>query len=326
MARRLVILEQTLPKEERRRLQRWLSTKTRSDTLPLSEFMSAIHRQESENSTLQDAQPSPSAPQVKAELRECSVCAEDLEDTQFPSETCTNTCEHAITICIDCHTRSLNQQIADQSWDRIACPECSSLLSFTDVQKFASTDDFELYDKKALMSLIRQDPNFTHCLGGKCESGQLHDGGNDQPIMTCNSCGAKTCFKHKLPWHTGLTCTEFDEQQRQRLEQEVASVQFMQANNLKQCPNPKSGLRLDKIDGCDHITSGQRSAQADLQLLPSESAEGGITRRAASSESAEGAIDRRSPSSESAESAIDPTSASSGSAEGAIDRTSANSS
>jgi hypothetical protein len=104
------------------------------------------------------------------------------------------------------------------------------------------------------MSLIRQDPNFTHCLGGKCDSGQLHDGGNDQPIMTCNSCGAKTCFTHKLPWHTGLTCTEFDEQQRQRLEQEVASVQFMQENNLKQCPNPKCGSRLDKIDGCDHIT------------------------------------------------------------------------
>jgi hypothetical protein len=104
------------------------------------------------------------------------------------------------------------------------------------------------------MSIIRQDPNFTHCLGAGCGSGQIHDGGNDQPIMTCNSCGTKTCFTHQLPWHTDLTCTEYDDQQRQRLQQEAASVKFMKANNFKKCPNRKCGLRLDKIDGCDHMT------------------------------------------------------------------------
>jgi hypothetical protein len=106
--------------------------------------MLAIQRRESENSTSEDAQPGRTALQIKAELRECSVCAEDLEDSQFPTETCTNTCEHAITICTGCHTRSLNEQIANQPWDRIACPECPSLLSFVDVQKLASTEDFEL--------------------------------------------------------------------------------------------------------------------------------------------------------------------------------------
>ncbi|PQE04907.1 RING finger protein [Rutstroemia sp. NJR-2017a BBW] len=254
LLRHLDYLQISLPADERHRLQEWLSISEYRGSDSLNNFISAPHGQPSTNGDLQGSQRSAFITQVKAELRECSVCAEDLENAQFPIEPCTDTCEHAITICTGCHTRSLNEQIANQPWDRIACPECPSLLSFANVKKFASIEDFQLYDKKALMSLMRQDPNFTHCLGAGCDGGQIHDGGNDQPIMTCNSCGVKTCFTHKLPWHTGLTCTEYDEQQRQRLEQEAASVQFMQANNFKQCPNPKCGLRLDKISGCNHMT------------------------------------------------------------------------
>ncbi|PQE32898.1 RING finger protein [Rutstroemia sp. NJR-2017a WRK4] len=250
----LYIFQDRIPEVERLRLEEWLSIKENRDSGSIENFILVSREGQYMSPTLRDTQPSPSAPQAKVVLRECSVCAEDLENAQFPTEPCTDTCEHAITVCTGCRTRSLNEQIANRSWDRIACPECPSLLSFTDVKKFASIEDFQSYDKKALMSLMREDPNFTHCLGAGCDGGQIHDGGNDQPIMTCNSCGVKTCFAHKLPWHTGLTCTEYDEQQRQRLEQEAASAQFMQANNLKQCPNPKCGLRLDKIGGCDHMT------------------------------------------------------------------------
>lgn len=47
------------------------------------------------------------------------------------------------------------------------------------------------------------------CSAG-CGSGQIHDGGVEQPIVKCSSCGGRTCFQHKGPWHAGLTCDDWD--------------------------------------------------------------------------------------------------------------------
>ena len=95
-------------------------------------------------------------------------------------------------------------------------------------------------------------PNFTMCLGPNCGSGQIHEGGNDQPIMTCTTCKFKTCFTHKMPWHEGLTCGQYDAEQAERVRQEAASAKVL-AKTTKACPNPKCGLHLDKYAGCDHV-------------------------------------------------------------------------
>ena len=95
-------------------------------------------------------------------------------------------------------------------------------------------------------------PNFTMCLGPNCGSGQIHGGGNDQPIMTCTTCRFKTCFTHKMPWHKGLTCNQYDAKQAKRVRQEAASAEVL-SKTTKVCPNPKCGLHLDKYAGCDHV-------------------------------------------------------------------------
>ena len=28
--------------------------------------------------------------------------------------------------------------------------------------------------------------------------------------MKCGACDGRTCFQHKVPWHAGLTCSEWD--------------------------------------------------------------------------------------------------------------------
>lgn len=51
--------------------------------------------------------------------------------------------------------------------------------------------------------------NFIWCTAG-CGSGQIHDSDARHPIVTCLHCGQRSCFKHNVPWHEGLTCKEFD--------------------------------------------------------------------------------------------------------------------
>lgn len=43
-----------------------------------------------------------------------------------------------------------------------------------------------------------------------CGNGQIHDGGTDQPIVKCTSCGGQTCFQHRSTWHTGMSCEDWD--------------------------------------------------------------------------------------------------------------------
>jgi hypothetical protein len=109
------------------------------------------------------------------------------------------------------------------------------------------------YDQKSLLAAFRDIPNFTMCLGPGCDSGQIHETGDDQPIMTCTKCHFKTCFSHKMPWHSGQTCAEYDAERKERMEQEAASEKLI-AETAKQCPNPQCGHGITKDGGCDHMT------------------------------------------------------------------------
>ncbi|TGO81077.1 hypothetical protein BPOR_1371g00010 [Botrytis porri] len=115
--------------------------------------------------------------------------------------------------------------------DSIRCPECAVLLSFDNVKLFASETDFIRYDKSSLSSCIRSDPKSTNCLGPGCNDGQIHEGGDDQPIMTCG--------------------TWYDDQSRNRLRQEDASQDLIN-KATKRCPSCQ--VRIEKNLGCDHMT------------------------------------------------------------------------
>lgn len=74
----------------------------------------------------------------------------------------------------------------------------------------------------------------------------------EQPMMVCNFCKFKTCAKHKLPWHEGFSCTEFDlsEGQLERIEAEEATAKLL-AENTGVCPKCKQGVT--KTAGCNHM-------------------------------------------------------------------------
>lgn len=62
----------------------------------------------------------------------------------------------------------------------------------------------------ACAAAISKDEHFIWCLASGCGSGQFHISGNDQPIVTCNECGNRICFRHNVTWHQGWTCDEYE--------------------------------------------------------------------------------------------------------------------
>ncbi|CAF1136603.1 unnamed protein product [Didymodactylos carnosus] len=139
--------------------------------------------------------------------------------------------------------------------DIINCPEkqCNGILEYQAIKDLLTKNNqielFERYDYYCLHVSLYQQPEFTWC-AHSCGSGQLNNDGEKYPIMTCIKCEKKTCFHHRLEWHTGYTCKEYD---KLIGEDEKANQKWIVANS-KKCPNSNCRYHIQKNDGCDHIT------------------------------------------------------------------------
>lgn len=67
---------------------------------------------------------------------------------------------------------------------------------------------------------VRDMPNFTRCPNPDCNSGQVHEGGESHPFVTCAACNTQFCFRHGVPTqpqqqlsssqHENMSCDEYD--------------------------------------------------------------------------------------------------------------------
>jgi IBR domain, a half RING-finger domain len=67
----------------------------------------------------------------------------------------------------------------------------------------------------ALVSALSADKDYYWCMSTSCKSGQIHEDADAGPIMSCNNCGFKTCVVHQVAFHSGETCSQYDERMNQ---------------------------------------------------------------------------------------------------------------
>lgn len=66
---------------------------------------------------------------------------------------------------------------------------------------------------------VKDIPNFIRCPNPNCDSGQVHEGGDSQPLVVCADCNTEFCFRHRIPLqprtppsqHDNMTCDEYDQ-------------------------------------------------------------------------------------------------------------------
>lgn len=90
------------------------------------------------------------------------------------------------------------------------------------------------------------------CLNPHCNSGQVHTD-PDNPKMICKECSFTICALHKVPFHEGLTCAEFDQSETaiQKLEEAEATAKLLASDESKICPS--CGECITRTEGCDHL-------------------------------------------------------------------------
>jgi hypothetical protein len=89
------------------------------------------------------------------------------------------------------------------------------------------------------------------CLEPKCGSGQFHNAPRNCFEFSCHKCKGKHCTRHRVKWHEGMTCHEYDKQNKAKVKQDKASEATVKEIS-KQCP--ECNRPVHKFTGCNHIT------------------------------------------------------------------------
>lgn len=212
--------------------------------------------------------------------RECAVCATVKPYSQFLgnySETCHHLERSVCDSCVYDNTKFLveNTSIYD---DQVQCPEpnCNATFDFHAIRDILLASGkshlvFEKYDKKLISRYLEEMTEFVWC-AHECASGQLHDlEQSSNPEVICIKCQLRTCFRHRTVWHTGMTCAEYDLQQKQ-LPDDGTCAWLDQ--NTKRCPQCR--WYIEKNSGCDEMKCRRCQhkfcwqCQADYKLISSE--------------------------------------------------------
>lgn len=198
----------------------------------------------------------------------CSVCCQTTRDVTIPqgdTDRVTSSCTTIRTVCTSCVTRHIKDSMfVTGRVDEISCIDgaCEQLLTYEDVRRHLPDALFMKYDLLLLRRFLEASDQFRWCSNSKCESGQIHEDQDRAPIMTCHVCHEKTCFIHQCPWHTGVTCYQFDG--NSEVNEEASVAKELRKQDIKQCP--KCGHGIFKTDGCDHIICDTRASGCGAQF------------------------------------------------------------
>lgn len=187
---------------------------------------------------------------------ECIVCRSEFHKDYLSSVLPTAACNHLPEVCIVCLRQIILTAVeAGSSTGSIRCPssDCKQNLEYQDVQKWATAEVFDRFDMLLLRKALCQYEHYVFCPAPNCGAGQEHVGGESNNIVTCYSCGTKQCFTHQTKWHEGFTCAQWDEHMQISLEQQAMTEEWIQ-KETKPCSGPGCGKRIQKVDGCDHMT------------------------------------------------------------------------
>ena len=195
------------------------------------------------------------APKIEEGLeRECAICAEWKPiQRDFPSF---KPCVHLPETCIACITQqTITKLETSGTWASCTCAQCG--LTLPQAQLTATLSAKDLTRAKALVfqHTQRSHPAWRWCVAADCDGGQLHlprtRSQKRSLIVVCNKCGVQSCFYHRVPWHTGYTCEEFDDSHPAAQTLRTSEERIKRIS--KACPGVGCGRRVQKDGGCDHM-------------------------------------------------------------------------
>lgn len=198
---------------------------------------------------MQEEEDTRRAAEAQPQTRECVVCCESLDPLTFPARPPSSECTHRPEVCPPCLQRWVATKVAANDRGRIYCPQCVILLNHDDVRRACDHTTFAEYDKHAVLNVVSRMVNFNWCLRAGCDGGQEQDG-KTLGYMKCHSCDYAQCLHHRMRWHTGETCKQYDERTNNRHNEKTEEMinNSLLTAYLQKCP--RCQVVCEKNGGC----------------------------------------------------------------------------
>jgi hypothetical protein len=145
--------------------------------------------------------------------------------------------------------QTISARIKDKPGAVVTCPTagCRAKLEFADVARVVPEAVSRTYNQQLCHLEMEKWDDFFWCSKPNCGWGQLvdqTDGAAD--FFRCRSCATLTCLRHRLEFHAGLTCAQYD------LARTDDGTRDEIARSTKACPKCKKlwGFPVN----CSHVT------------------------------------------------------------------------
>jgi len=148
--------------------------------------------------------------------------------------------------CQPCFDIAVAQSLRQNGSKGIRCTECTALISPDDVARACSPEVLAKVRAAQHIEMLKRTPGYYQCFA--CNHHDIVQGTR----ITCKKCNRIQCSKCMVDWHDGLTCKEKQAQIKHILRQTKMEDKTALKQISKSCP--KCGSRIDKNDGCDHMT------------------------------------------------------------------------
>jgi E3 ubiquitin-protein ligase RNF144 len=167
----------------------------------------------------------------------------------FPIDGCTH------TFCTSCVSQYIAAKV-EQNVLSIGCPDpgCKDGVLHLDVCR--DVIPAQLFQRwgAALCDSSLGSLKF-YCPFKECSALLVHDPGHGEAVITnveCPHCCRMFCAQCKVPWHDGVTCTEFQRLGKdERGREDLLLRKVAQKSKWQRCPKCK--IYVERIEGCVHI-------------------------------------------------------------------------
>jgi len=171
--------------------------------------------------------------QTKTFFGICTVCFQERELFS------TDNCKHQPDICQTCTMEYLLSRMNDKV-SSISCinTDCQEEYSNEDISRYLNS-----HQKKNWLELStrnyfnQQENNIRYCANPKCQTPFEID--PKDSFFRCVECNTKTCIRHRVIFHDGMSCDDYDR-----------STILKNHQKVKKCP--RCLQLLEKSGGCSH--------------------------------------------------------------------------
>ena len=174
----------------------------------------------------------------------CPICCEDKVEEGcaliLPS------CKHSF--CVVCFTSYVESQIGEGNADTIVCPEiiqdsssnsninskgiqkCNAKVELEVLHEIMTEESYSRLKQQQENAFVRKNTDYHHCPTPDCTNIVLCKSIGDESegkICDCFKCGQTSCLScGASPFHTNLSCNEYQEQKRMRRIAAIDMVSF----------------------------------------------------------------------------------------------------